>query len=76
MRPDEVVGVAQKLERARETRRVAHLATRASVHVREYQIVVPRDCIAAPTPAQTRFALKYFEGVLDAGGRLSSRVIL
>lgn len=52
------------------------LFTATDAHVREYRLVVPRDCIAAPTPAQTRFALTYFESVLGADVRQSSRVIL
>jgi nicotinamidase-related amidase len=52
------------------------LFTATDAHVREYQLAIPRDCIAAPTPAQTRFAMKYFEDVLGADTRPSERVSL
>lgn len=52
------------------------LFTATDAHVRDYRLVIPRDCIAAPSPAQTRFALRYFDDVLSADTRLSSRVVL
>jgi nicotinamidase-related amidase len=47
------------------------LFTANDAHVRNFELVVPRDCIAAPTPAHTRFAVKYFESVLSADVRPS-----
>jgi nicotinamidase-related amidase len=52
------------------------LFTATDAHVREYEISIPRDCVAAPSPAQTRFALKYFEDVLGADTRASAKVTL
>lgn len=42
------------------------LFTATDAHVRHYELVVPSDCIAAPTAGATRFALKYFSSVLGA----------
>lgn len=50
------------------------LFTANDAYVREYEIGIPRDCIAAPTAEQTRFALRYFEMVLSADTRSSTRI--
>ncbi len=42
------------------------LFTANDAHVRNYEIVVPSDCIGSPDNGQTRFALKYFDSVLGA----------
>lgn len=52
------------------------LFTATDAYVRDYRLVIPRDCVAAPTPAQTRFALRYFRNVLGADTRASSRLVL
>lgn len=52
------------------------LFTANDAHVRNFEIVVPRDCIGAPSAADTRFAVKYFKTVLKADTALSSRLRL
>jgi nicotinamidase-related amidase len=47
------------------------LFTANDAYVREYDLSIPRDCIAAPSPRETRFALQYFGSVLDADLRPS-----
>lgn len=42
------------------------LFTANDAYVREYDLKIPRDCITAPSPPQTRLALQYFELVLGA----------
>jgi nicotinamidase-related amidase len=42
------------------------LFTANDAHVRNYEIIVPSDCIGSPGAGQTRFALKYFDSVLGA----------
>lgn len=49
------------------------LFTANDAYVREYELKIPRDCIAAPTPPQTRLALQYFQTVLGADIRPSAR---
>jgi nicotinamidase-related amidase len=49
------------------------LFTANDAYVREYELHIPRDCIGAPDPAHTRLALKYFDLVLGADTRPSSR---
>jgi nicotinamidase-related amidase len=49
------------------------LFTATDAHVRNFELVVPTDCVASPSAAQTRFALKYFHEALRARvGPLSS----
>lgn len=49
------------------------LFTATDAHVRDFELVVPSDCVASPSSAQTRFALKYFRDALNAKvGPLSS----
>jgi nicotinamidase-related amidase len=52
------------------------LFTANDAYVRDLQIVVPRDCVAAVTADQTRFALRYMQTVLKADVRSSSRLPL
>jgi nicotinamidase-related amidase len=42
------------------------LFTAMDAHVRELELAVPRDCIAGPAPADTRFAVSYLRSVLNA----------
>jgi nicotinamidase-related amidase len=42
------------------------LFTANDAHLRNYELIVPSDCIAGPSAAQTRFAAKYFRTVLGA----------
>jgi nicotinamidase-related amidase len=42
------------------------LFTANDAHVRSFEIVVPSDCIGAPTAAQTKLALSYFRKALSA----------
>jgi nicotinamidase-related amidase len=42
------------------------LFTANDAHVRNFELVVPSDCIGAPTVAQTRLALSYFRKALRA----------
>jgi nicotinamidase-related amidase len=42
------------------------LFTATDAHVRNFELVVPVDCVASPSTAQTRFALKYFQDALGA----------
>jgi hypothetical protein len=48
------------------------LFTANDAHVRNFALVVPRDCIGAGAAADTRFALRYFESVLGADTRAST----
>ncbi len=50
------------------------LFTANDAYVREYQLKIPRDCIAAPSVEQTRFALRYFDMVLSADTRASAQL--
>lgn len=49
------------------------LFTANDAYVREYELKIPRDCIAAPSAPQTRLALQYFDTVLGADIRPSAR---
>jgi hypothetical protein len=51
------------------------LFTAMDAYVRDYRLVVPRDCIAAPALAQTRHALFILEDALRGRTPLSSRVL-
>jgi isochorismate hydrolase len=50
------------------------LFTANDAHVRNFELIVPRDCIGAAAAADTRFALRYFESVLGADTRTSTRL--
>jgi len=48
------------------------LFTANDAYVREYKLRIPRDCIAAPSSRETRFALEYFTSALGADIRPST----
>jgi nicotinamidase-related amidase len=50
------------------------LFTANDAYVREYALRIPRDCIAAPSSRETRFALQYFRSVLGADLRPSTSI--
>jgi nicotinamidase-related amidase len=50
------------------------LFTANDAYVRDLRLVIPRDCIAARSPADTRLALQYFRGVLGARTEASDRL--
>ena len=52
------------------------LFTAADAYVRNYRIVIPRDCVAAAKPADNKLALDYFKTVLKADVRSSARIDL
>jgi nicotinamidase-related amidase len=52
------------------------LFTAADAYVRNYQLVVPRDCVAASNAKDNELALRYFSNVLKADVLSSSRVNL
>lgn len=52
------------------------LFTAADAYVRNYRLVVPRDCVASGRAKDNELALRYFKMVLKADVRTSSRVRL
>ena len=50
------------------------LFTANDAYVREYELRIPRDCVASPTKAQARLASIYLRTVLGADMRPSMRV--
>jgi nicotinamidase-related amidase len=50
------------------------LFTANDAHLRGLELVIPSDCIAAPSIRETRFALKYFSSVLEARVAPSGRL--
>jgi nicotinamidase-related amidase len=50
------------------------LFTANDAYVRDYALRIPRDCIAAPSSRETRFALQYFRSVLGADLRPSTSI--
>jgi nicotinamidase-related amidase len=42
------------------------LFTANDAHVRELDLIIPTDCVGAPTAGESRFALQYFKSVLGA----------
>jgi nicotinamidase-related amidase len=50
------------------------LFTANDAYVRDLELVIPRDCISARTPKDTRLALEYFERVLGAQLTPSTRL--
>jgi len=50
------------------------LFTATDAYVRDYELVIPRDCIAAMEPRQTRAALDIFSTALKADTRPASKV--
>ncbi len=45
------------------------LFTANDAHVRDLELAIPRDCVSARKPEETRLALQYFKAVLDADVR-------
>jgi nicotinamidase-related amidase len=52
------------------------LFTANDAYVRDFELAIPRDCVAARTTSETRLALSYFESVLKADTRPASRLRL
>lgn len=52
------------------------LATVTDAHMRDYEAVVPKDCIASNSKARSKRAVEYFEEVLKISTTSSSRVRL
>jgi nicotinamidase-related amidase len=50
------------------------LFTAMDAHIREYNVVVPRDCIGAAIPAQTRYALFVLNQALEAATPSSTSI--
>jgi len=65
---------AQRLILTGVTSHQCVMFTANDAHVRNFELIVPRDCIAAPKPADTNFALKYFSSVLNADTRPSTSI--
>ena len=49
------------------------LFTANDAYVRDFELVIPRDCISARNPKDTRLALQYFTTVLGADTRPSKK---
>jgi nicotinamidase-related amidase len=52
------------------------LFTANDAYVRGFELLIPRDCVAAVRPARHRLALRYFQEVLDIEMTPSTRVRL
>lgn len=52
------------------------LFSAVDAYVRDYRLMIPRDCVAAPSARDTELAVRYFEKVLKADAASSSRVRL
>jgi nicotinamidase-related amidase len=50
------------------------LFTANDAYLRDYDLLIPRDCIAAPRESDTRSALAYFRRTLEADVRASPQV--
>jgi nicotinamidase-related amidase len=50
------------------------LFTAADAYMRDYRLVVPRDCVAAKTPRALRSALRTMRSLFDADTRPSRRI--
>ena len=50
------------------------LFTANDAYMRDYKIVIPKDCVASPEPAENESALEYIERVLKADIRLSNEI--
>jgi nicotinamidase-related amidase len=50
------------------------LFTANDAYLRDFKIIVPRDCVAAVEPEEKEKALKYIERVLDADTRPASEI--
>jgi nicotinamidase-related amidase len=52
------------------------LFTANDAYLREFELLIPRDCVGASDVRQSRFALRYFTSVLKADVRPSTRLRL
>jgi nicotinamidase-related amidase len=52
------------------------LATAADAHMRDYEVVVPRDCVASQTAARNRRAITHIDEALTIVTTLSARLRL
>lgn len=52
------------------------LATAMDAYLRDFELHVPRDCVASISPAHNRSALAYMKRVLDADTRSSAQINL
>jgi nicotinamidase-related amidase len=52
------------------------MATAQDAYMRDYRLLVPRDCVAAESPAAHRFALNHMKALFKADVRPSTRVPL
>lgn len=50
------------------------LFTAHDAHMREFDVIVPRDCIASNTPIDTRFALRQLKTVLKLSTEISTKL--
>jgi nicotinamidase-related amidase len=50
------------------------LFTANEAYLRDFELIIPRDCVASKTNRQRRFALEYFESVLHAGITASTSI--
>jgi nicotinamidase-related amidase len=50
------------------------LFTANDAYVRDFKLIIPRDCVAAKTRTESRLAAQYFKTVLDADMRPSAKV--
>jgi nicotinamidase-related amidase len=50
------------------------VCTATDAHMREYAVCVPRDCVAAITPARSRRALELLRSAFDVDVRSAARV--
>lgn len=50
------------------------LFTANDAYMREYQLIIPKDCVAAVKPKDKKFALEYFKRVLKAEVLLSEEI--
>ena len=52
------------------------LATAADAHMRDYEVIVPRDCVASQSAARNRRAFTHFDESLQVGTTPSTRLRL
>lgn len=50
------------------------LITASDAHLRDYHLLVPRDCVAAQSERENEIALKYMERVFEADTRSSDQI--
>jgi len=50
------------------------LFTANEAYLREFELIIPRDCVAAKTAHYKRFALEYFKSVLHADTRAMANI--